>query len=277
MQNAIKKTVIGQTILGGFVLGIPISYWFQSEYIRRKASLLQYLQELPKLLDDLDSRGNQEVFMNVVLSCLVCSVIGGFIGLLLDKNQPQNNNFVPAINYDLNSEGTEYASAPLVKRIFSGVIDILCISLVSYIIGEGFLPHFIIGIPYYFLRDQFLKGGIGKQLTQLMVISVDGNSIQGNWKKGIMRGIFLSFISPIEGILLLLTGKTLGDRIAGTLVVEKNDFSNNYTNLQSNPNKDNNDNDVYTQLERLASLKEKGILNEVEFEKEKLEIMKKLQ
>lgn len=72
----------------------------------------------------------------------------------------------------------------------------------------------------FILRDVIFKGrSLGKRIFGLYVY--DKNSLEkASAKKCFLRNIFL-IIFQIDGIILLATGKTAGDRVAGTLVMTK--------------------------------------------------------
>ncbi len=77
------------------------------------------------------------------------------------------------------------------------------------------------GFALFITRDYIFKGeSLAKKLFKLTVL--DKNTLTTPGKKQlILKNIFL-FIYPVEGILLLATGETLGDRITDTTVVSKN-------------------------------------------------------
>ena len=75
----------------------------------------------------------------------------------------------------------------------------------------------------FVLRDVIFKGrSLGKRIFGLYVY--DKNSLgQANVIQRCLRNIFF-FLYFIDGILLLVTGQTIGDRVAGTLVASKQGF-----------------------------------------------------
>ena len=93
-QNAPAKTSKSKgplpQILGivGFILGVPISYYFQPGIIRVKFTCGQYVSNLPDMIRGIlkhpDDVGIQ-VLVTLVLSCVVLSVIGGLIGRAINK------------------------------------------------------------------------------------------------------------------------------------------------------------------------------------------------
>ena len=80
----------------------------------------------------------------------------------------------------------------------------------------------------FVLRDVIFKGrSLGKRIFGLYVY--DKNSLeQASAKQRFLRNVFF-FLYFIDGILLLVTGQTIGDRVAGTLVTSKQGFET-YTN-----------------------------------------------
>ncbi len=78
----------------------------------------------------------------------------------------------------------------------------------------------ILSFAAFILRDVIFKGrSLGKRIFGLYVY--DKNSLEkASAKQCFLRNIFL-IIFQIDGILLLATGKTVGDRVAGTLVMTK--------------------------------------------------------
>lgn len=80
----------------------------------------------------------------------------------------------------------------------------------------------------FVLRDVIFKGrSLGKRIFGLHVYNK--NSLeQASTKQRFLRNIFF-FLYFIDGILLLVTGQTIGDHVAGTLVTSKQGFES-YTN-----------------------------------------------
>lgn len=86
----------------------------------------------------------------------------------------------------------------------------------------------ILAFGAFILRDVVFKGrSLGKRIFGLYVY--DKKSFgKANAKQRCLRNIFF-FLYFIDGILLLATGQTIGDRVAGTLVTSKQGFES-YTN-----------------------------------------------
>ena len=72
----------------------------------------------------------------------------------------------------------------------------------------------------FVLRDVIFKGrSLGKRIFGLYVY--DKNSLEkASAKQCFLRNIFF-IIYAIDGIILIATGKTVGDRVAGTMVMTK--------------------------------------------------------
>ncbi len=87
------------------------------------------------------------------------------------------------------------------------------------------------GFTLFVLRDYIFKGqSLGKKIFGLIVLDKDSFSVPKK-RQLILKNIFL-FIYPVEGILLLATGETLGNKITNTDVVYKKQKDDN--NAQSN-------------------------------------------
>lgn len=72
----------------------------------------------------------------------------------------------------------------------------------------------------FILRDVIFKGrSLGKRIFGLYIY--DKNSLeQASTKQCVLRNVFL-FLYIVDGIILLVTGQTIGDRVAGTLVMSQ--------------------------------------------------------
>ena len=132
------------------------------------------------------------------------------------------------------------------KRLLAFVID-WNITLFPFVVTFSFLTTFlrkesavnplvlllcffaiILAFVAFVLRDVIFKGrSLGKRIFGLYVY--DKNSLgQASAKQRFLRNVFF-FLYFIDGILLLVTGQTIGDRVAGTLVTSKQGFET-YTN-----------------------------------------------
>ena len=69
-------------------------------------------------------------------------------------------------------------------------------------------------------RDSLGKGqSLGKRLFRLSIVDAETlNTVTG---KRLTKRNFFFFLLPVEGLLLLTTGKTIGDRYAGTIVLSQ--------------------------------------------------------
>ena len=96
----------------------------------------------------------------------------------------------------------------------------------------------------FVLRDLIFSGrSLGKRILGLVVLDRQTGT-QANTGKCALRNLFL-FIVHIDAICMLVSGATIGDRVAHTVVVHKNSLNNNdYThriseiNTYSAPKKD---------------------------------------
>ncbi len=88
-----------------------------------------------------------------------------------------------------------------------------------------FISLFIYLFPLgaFLLKDAVCKGrSVGKRLFGLYVY--DQKTLkQADTKQCVLKNVFL-FLCVFDAIILLVTGKTLGDRVAGTLVTSKQDL-----------------------------------------------------
>lgn len=88
----------------------------------------------------------------------------------------------------------------------------------------GFILVFILLVFLYpitfVLRDVIFKGrSIGKRLFGLYVLDKNTNE-QASVKQRIIRNLFF-FIYHVDGIVLLATKESIGDKIVNTIVVKK--------------------------------------------------------
>ncbi|MEI8204951.1 MAG: hypothetical protein WCH34_18160 [Bacteroidota bacterium] len=66
----------------GAILGIPLSYYFQSEMVKNKmGGVSGYLQNFDQILRNSDLIGN------VVISIIIFAIVGGVIGYFIDENE----------------------------------------------------------------------------------------------------------------------------------------------------------------------------------------------
>lgn len=83
----------------GALLGIPLSYYFQSDMVQNYGSLygntgmFSYLKNFTTIVDEYDKYvGNGwDIVFNVLLSIVVFALVGGAIGYFMDKNEKNNH------------------------------------------------------------------------------------------------------------------------------------------------------------------------------------------
>lgn len=125
--------------------------------------------------------------------------------------------------FDNGSSGFS-SSAPIGKRIAAGVIDIVVVQLFVLALIKfahlGGTINILVSVIYFFTRDNLLSGGIGKQLLKLKVTKEDGGDIEGDWKVAILHNLIIAIFPIAEVIMILVTGKSIGERIAKTMVIE---------------------------------------------------------
>ena len=86
-----KKKASSLPLIGGivgFVLGIPISYFFQPGIIRTKLTCGEYITRLPEMIADTLKNPDDlgiKVLLTLVITCVVLSVIGWLIGKAVGK------------------------------------------------------------------------------------------------------------------------------------------------------------------------------------------------
>ena len=79
-----KKTLFA---IIGAVLGIPLSYYFQSSMVQAKVGGIGgYLKHFGDIVNDANLLGN------VVLSVVIFAIVGGVIGYFVDKSEAQKSN-----------------------------------------------------------------------------------------------------------------------------------------------------------------------------------------
>ncbi|HET8736316.1 MAG TPA: PspC domain-containing protein [Pricia sp.] len=87
-----KKSKIVTFGLLGAVLGIPLSYYFQSDivkFIGETSGMFSYLKNFAQTVDDYNEYvgSGWEIVLNVLLSIVVFSIAGGAIGYFMDKKE----------------------------------------------------------------------------------------------------------------------------------------------------------------------------------------------
>ena len=137
------------------------------------------------------------------------------------------------------------------KRIIAFIID-LNICLFPFVILTSFstnflskrfetnslvdsfsLLFFIFPFAVFILRDVIFKGrSLGKRVFGLYIYDKSSlNKAQAN--QCVLRNIFF-FIYFIDVIIMLVTGRTIGDRVAGTLVMSEQNTESYNKELQNN-------------------------------------------
>ncbi|MCC7244399.1 MAG: RDD family protein [Saprospiraceae bacterium] len=108
------------------------------------------------------------------------------------------------------------------NRILAYIIDVL-VSIPLYLIP--YLGLFL-GVAYFIVRDglPFLDGqSIGKKAMGIRAVTMDGQSLSGNWGPAIIRNavLLIPFFPLVELIVMLNNAnkQRLGDQWAGTRVV----------------------------------------------------------
>ncbi len=85
-QNKNRKVTLG---LLGALLGVPLSYYFQSDIIKnyRGSGMFSYLKNFPKIVDEYDRFvGNGwDIVSNLFLSVIIFAIMGVVAGYFMDK------------------------------------------------------------------------------------------------------------------------------------------------------------------------------------------------
>jgi phage shock protein PspC (stress-responsive transcriptional regulator) len=77
----------------GAILGIPLSYYFQSEILKNEInSIVFYIKCLFTIFARFEIKEYQNILVNLLLSILVYSFIGGLIGYFIDKNETKSKS-----------------------------------------------------------------------------------------------------------------------------------------------------------------------------------------
>ncbi|MBQ8503606.1 MAG: RDD family protein [Clostridia bacterium] len=105
-------------------------------------------------------------------------------------------------------------------------------SSINPLIGLFCFFTVIIAFVAFMLRDVIFKGrSLGKRLFGLYVYEKSSLK-QASPRQCFLRNIFF-FLYFIDGIVLLVTGQTIGDRVAGTLVTSEQGFEFYTNEIQS--------------------------------------------
>lgn len=78
-----KRTKFG---IIGFLLGIPLSYFFQPEKLRAYYSITKYLAELPNLI-----ASKQGDFLSpILITCVITTVLGVIVGIFIRQKDKES-------------------------------------------------------------------------------------------------------------------------------------------------------------------------------------------
>tara|TARA_R110002051_G_scaffold267030_1_gene327021 strand:+ start:28586 stop:29044 length:459 start_codon:yes stop_codon:yes gene_type:complete len=88
-QNNHKMLIFG---IVGALIGIPISYYFQSDIIKNyggSSGVFGYLRNFPQTVERYEKFvGNGgDIIFNVFLSVVVCAILGGGLGYFITKKE----------------------------------------------------------------------------------------------------------------------------------------------------------------------------------------------
>ena len=109
--------------------------------------------------------------------------------------------------------------------IFSFVFTFMKNTQINYLFAILCILIVFSTFGIFILRDVIFKGrSLGKRIFGLYIY--EKYSLQSpNIKQCFLRNIFL-FIYPVDGIVLLASGETIGDRVTNTVVLTKNSLEN---------------------------------------------------
>ena len=149
------------------------------------------------------------------------------------------------------------------KRIAAWIIDwiiagifstIILVIIVFIMLCANIIPPkeilliigFLITLTYptfFILRDLIFKGrSLGKRMLGLTILD-RRTAGKTNWKQRISRNIFSVLFTQIDAIIMLISGESIGDTLAHTAVVLKNDIdvfrSNNTKSEEALPTAEN--------------------------------------
>ena len=81
----VKSEYVSQKVafaIYGGILGIPLSYYFQSDVVKNKVGGLGgYLKNFGQIVD------NSDLLANVIISVVIFAIVGGVIGYFVDENE----------------------------------------------------------------------------------------------------------------------------------------------------------------------------------------------
>ncbi|MCK9414534.1 MAG: zinc ribbon domain-containing protein [Prolixibacteraceae bacterium] len=83
----------------GAILGLPLSYYFQSDYVKSKVGGMGgYLKNFGDVVSNSDLVGN------VILSVVIFALVGGVIGYFVDENDAKNTKMLNTSGSNQNAE-----------------------------------------------------------------------------------------------------------------------------------------------------------------------------
>ena len=74
------------SLLAGVVLGYPLSYYFQSDIVRMKMSLGDYITKFPDVLGTI-GKSSSEIGWTALITMIVCAAITEVILILATKKK----------------------------------------------------------------------------------------------------------------------------------------------------------------------------------------------
>jgi uncharacterized RDD family membrane protein YckC len=126
------------------------------------------------------------------------------------------------------------------KRIYAWIVDFLIACGIQFVLMVFFffIPLFsnmgvwdmnnimareltitYCSVMYLVIRDIMGKKSIGKRIFNLKIINKDDNT-EANFAKRILRNVTM-LLGPVEIVIFFILKERLGDKIAGTNVVEQ--------------------------------------------------------
>ena len=100
-------------------------------------------------------------------------------------------------------------------------------NLSGLLLALTMISLFFIMIGYFLLRDGMRKGSYGKRWLGLMVVDEKSNQPCG-YGKSLLRNFIFMIIGGVDGLLPLFIdgGKKASDLLAGTMVINRDEFNN---------------------------------------------------
>ena len=119
---------------------------------------------------------------------------------------------------------------------FVGILAIFLLLLAAYLLGASeplifasIMMLAVLGVfAVFILRDILFRGrSLGKRLFDLRIFDKQTLLEASASQRGV-RNLFSFFLYPLDGIVLLVTGETIGDRVAGTIVCSRESYQAYY-------------------------------------------------